>query len=214
MLRAAIFDLDGTLLDTLGDLADSTNKTLEVFGRELVTEKQVRAAVGNGADVLFEKVLADGREDPEFREMLDHFTSWYAQHCLIRTGPYQGIMETLEDLKQQGTGMAIVSNKPDNAVQVLTKRFFGEYVETAVGARKDLRKKPNPDTVLEAMRLLGTLPDESLYIGDSEVDFETARNAGIPCALVTWGFRDRKLLEQLKPDFLIDEPMELCRLFK
>ena len=213
MFHAAVFDLDGTLLNTLDDLADSTNAALLSFGKEPVTTQMVRASVGNGVDVLFEKVLPDGRQDSRYDELIRFFVPYYTQHCRIKTGPYPGIMEMLGALRDKGVRMAIVSNKADPAVRVLSEEFFNGYVAEAVGESKEIRKKPCPDTVLKALRLLDVKPEEALYIGDSEVDHETAKNAGIKVALVTWGFRDRDELEKMEPDYLIDDPMQLAALF-
>ena len=214
MLRAAVFDLDGTLLNTLDDLTDSVNVTLARFDRPAVSSTQVRAALGGGGEKLFERVLVKGREDERFADMLAFFVPYYAQHCREKTAPYPGLMDTLQLMQEKQVKMAIVSNKADSAVRILAEAFFADMVTVAVGAKEGIRKKPCPDTVLEAMRLLGAKPEETLYIGDSEVDLDTARNAGIAVALVTWGFRDREQLAPMQPEYLIDEPAQLAQLFE
>ena len=207
-----IFDMDGTVLDTLADLADSVNHVLGELGYPLRTIDEVRRSVGNGAGKLLERSLPGGRDDPRYEEALAMHVSYYQAHCRIKTGPYPGLLETLQDLKDAGIRMAIVSNKGDGAVKALTEEFFGGLVKTAVGEREGIRIKPAPDAVFEAIRQLGSTPGRSIYVGDSEVDYETAKNAGIPGVMVSWGFRGREALAQLDPDLIIDEPRELKEL--
>ncbi|MBQ6321640.1 MAG: HAD-IA family hydrolase [Lachnospiraceae bacterium] len=210
MMKAVIFDLDGTLLNTLEDIADSVNAVLETFHLPPRTYEQVRKSVGNGVKRLLNESIPGGETHPQFQEILEYYVPYYEAHCKIKTAPYQGILEMMAALKDAGMKMAIVSNKGDGAVKELSREFFMGLVDSSVGERENIRRKPSPDSVLEAMRELGVSKEESLYVGDSEVDFDTARNAGIPVALVTWGFREREDLKAMSPAYLIDEPSQLC----
>ena len=214
MKKAVIFDLDGTLLNTLEDIADSVNASLQHFSLPPVTLEKVRESVGNGGRVLMESVVPGGSTYERFEELLAYYVPWYQAHCRIKTAPYAGILQAMHDLKAMGIKMAIVSNKGDGAVKELSAQYFNDLCEAAVGEREGIRRKPFPDSVLEAMRLLQVLPEETLYAGDSEVDHRTAENAGIECALVTWGFRSRQQLEALQPGYLIDSPNQLVSLFR
>ena len=187
MKTGILFDLDGTLLDTLEDLADSVNHTLAVFGYPLRTREEVRCFVGNGARRLIEQAVPDGRDA---EEALKVFQKYYREHCQIKTKPYDGILEALEALSRK-YAIAIVSNKPDAAVKTLCARYFpGIY---ARGESVDCPRKPAPDMVLKAMEFIGV--ERCIYVGDSEVDVLTAQNAGVPCLSVLWGFRDREDME-------------------
>ena len=210
----AVFDLDGTLLDTLEDLTGSVNHVMRTLGYPEKTLDEVRRSVGNGGAKLMERVLPGGREDPAYERAVQMHTEYYEAHCRIRTRPYDGVMEALEQLKEAGVKMAIVSNKGDGAVKVLAREFFGDLIPIAVGEREGIRRKPAPDTVEEAIRQLGSAKEHTIYVGDSEVDDQTARNAGIPCILVAWGFRGRQELEkQVHPAHLIDAASELPAFF-
>ncbi|MBQ8351136.1 MAG: HAD family hydrolase [Clostridia bacterium] len=193
--RAVIFDLDGTLLDTLDDLADAVNYALATHGYPTRTRDEVRLFVGNGVRLLMIRALPGGEENPQFEEVLATFRTYYAAHSQCKTAPYPGILSLLAKLQKNGVRVAVVSNKFDAAVRDLCAHYFGSLVEVAVGESPEVPKKPAPDTVLRAMRLLGVSPDESVYVGDSDVDVETAKNSGIPCISVLWGFRDRAFLE-------------------
>lgn len=177
-----LFDLDGTLLDTLQDLTDSTNAALTAFGHPQRTVTEVRRFVGNGALELMRKAVPEG-ENPEL--VLAYFQKHYPAHCRIHTVPYAGVTEALEELKGQYP-MAIVSNKPDAAVKELCAELFPGIF--AIGERPDCRRKPAPDMVHQAMKAIGV--ERCVYVGDSEVDIATAKNAGVPCLTVTWGFRE------------------------
>ena len=214
MFDTAVFDLDGTLLDTLEDLAGSVNHVMRTLGYPEKTLDEVRRSVGNGAGMLMERVLPGGRDDPAFGQAVQMHNEFYQAHCRIRTRPYDGIMEALDQLKRRGVKMAIVSNKGDGAVKELAREFFEDLIPIAVGEREGIRRKPSPDTVNEAIRQLGASKERTVYIGDSEVDDQTARNAGIPCILVAWGFRGRPELERFEgTDYLIDEARELPSFF-
>lgn len=204
-----IFDLDGTLLDTLGDLAASVNYALRSVGLPEHSIDDVRRFVGNGVRLLMVRAIEGGDSNPRFEEAYATFRSHYMEHGLDTTQPYPGIMELLKELKARGKKIAVVSNKFYDATLELVKHFFGEYVSVAIGERENIRKKPAPDTVLEAMRMLGVDKEGAVYIGDSDVDFNTAKNVGIPCVSVLWGFRDRKFLESIGATTFITQPSQM-----
>ena len=208
--RNVVFDLDGTLLNTLADLQGSVNHIIGQYGYPPVPLAHIRRNLGNGAANLIAKSLPAGRETPGFEEILREYTAYYEQHCMILTAPYPGIIDLLDQLCLADIRMAVVSNKGDGAVRELTAHYFPDRFHSSVGEREGIRRKPAPDTVLQAVRLLGGTAEETLYVGDSEVDFETSANAGTSCALVTWGFRDREALVSLHPDYLIDSPGQLA----
>ena len=184
-----LWDLDGTLLDTLQDLADSVNHVLGCFGLPGRRE-EVRCFVGNGARRLIEQSLPGEDTDPPVDEVFAAFQSYYSGHCQIKTKPYDGILEALEELTRLGYPMAVVSNKPDGAVKTLAEQYFpGLY---ARGESAGCPRKPAPDMVRKAMEAIGV--ERCIYVGDSEVDVRTAKNAGVPALSVLWGFRDRQTL--------------------
>lgn len=211
---AIIFDLDGTLLDTLDDLADSVNHTMEVFGWPLRTREEVRAFVGNGLRRLMQLSVPDGENNPRFEEAVREQGSFYHLNCNNRTSPYPGIMELLAKLRDDGYKLAIVSNKANGAVQELSRIYFRDLIDTSVGESTGVRRKPYPDTVLKVMENLKFSKDECLYVGDSEVDIRTARNADIDCASVLWGFRSRKQLEECKAEVFCSNTEELYEYIK
>lgn len=204
-----IFDLDGTLLNTLNDLAASTNYALRQSGMPEHSVNDVRLFVGNGVKKLMERAIPGGLDNPKFDETYATFRKHYLEHSLDTTKPYDGIPEVLAELKRRGKRLAIVSNKFYAATQELAHHFFPDTIEVAIGEREDIRKKPAPDTVLEAMRQLGVGKEGSVYVGDSDVDIDTARNCGLPCISVLWGFRDRQFLIDHGATHLIDNPEEL-----
>lgn len=214
MFNTIIFDLDGTLLDTLEDLADSVNATLAEFGFLQRSLEEVRAFVGNGAKLLIEQALPSGHSKEEFRDSYEYFKSHYFLNMQNKTRLYEGIKEMLDKMKERRYKMAVVSNKPDWAVKELCKHYFSDYLEVAIGDRDDVPKKPSPVSLMEAMRALSSKSEESLYVGDSEVDIQTARNAGISCVAVSWGFRPKELLENEKPQFIIDKPNEIFQFIR
>ncbi|MGM9594027.1 MAG: HAD family hydrolase [Candidatus Onthomonas sp.] len=209
---AVIFDMDGTVLNTLEDLADAVNAMRRHEGLEALSVDQVRQSVGNGVAVLMEKTLPGGRAYPRYEEATAFYRAYYESHCRIKTAPYPGILPLLDELKGRGISLAVVSNKQDAAVKPLSRAFFGERMAVSMGEAPGLRRKPYPDMVWAAIEQLGKNREECLYVGDSEVDVATARNAGLDCCSVTWGFRDREMLRSLEPDYLIDCPEELLNL--
>lgn len=212
MTKAIVFDLDGTLLDTLTDLAASTNYALRSCGMPEHSIDDVRRFVGNGVRMLMTRAVPDGESNPRFDEAFSVFRQHYMQHCLDTTCPYPGIMEALAKLKEKGMMLAIVSNKMQAATEELRQHFFSQYIDVAIGESAAIRKKPAPDTVNEALRLLGISHDEAIYVGDSDVDIDTARAAMMPCASVLWGFRDRQFLLNHGATRLLSSPEELLSL--
>lgn len=206
-----IFDLDGTLLDTLADLAAAVNYALRQHGMPEHTIDDVRRFVGNGVRKLMERAIPDGEKNPDFEATFATFREYYMHHSLDNTRPYPGIIETLEALKEQGCRLAVVSNKMMAATKELCQHFFAETIEVAIGENEaaGIRKKPAPDTVFEALRQLGEEKDSAVYVGDSDVDLETASNSGLPCISVLWGFRDRNFLIQHGAKTFISAPSEL-----
>ncbi|MCD8189865.1 MAG: HAD family hydrolase [Clostridiales bacterium] len=207
--NTVIFDLDGTLLDTLDDLADSLDHTLKEVGAPTLTRAQVRRYVGNGMAQLIHLALPGGRDDPRYDRTLETMQAYYKTHNQIKTAPYPGVPELIDELRRRGIALAVVSNKPDTSVKPLVKFYFGDAIPVAIGQRPDVRRKPAPDAVEEALRQLGRDRAEAVYVGDSEVDLYTARNAGMDCISVTWGFRDRELLDREGATRYADSPAEV-----
>ncbi|MBQ7922908.1 MAG: HAD-IIIA family hydrolase [Clostridia bacterium] len=205
-----IFDLDGTLLDTLEDLADGVNIALAAYGMPAKTIEEVRLAVGNGVMRLMELMVPDGKNNPLFADCLDTFRTEYAKISRNKTRPYTGIPELLEKLSAEGYHMAVVSNKFHDAVVDLVRTYFPQ-IPYAAGEREScgIRKKPAPDMVYAIMKEIGVSPEECVYVGDSEVDVSTAKNAGIDCIGVTWGFREKDVLLQSGAAVLADTTSEL-----
>ncbi len=201
-----LFDLDGTLLDTLQDLTDSVNYAMDQFNCPHVTDLQVRSFLGNGARQLIYLSLPEDRRE-ETDTVLALYKEWYAAHCQIKTGPYAGIPEVLEQLKGD-FALGVVSNKPDSATKPLCARHFpGIY---ALGEAPDCPRKPAPDMLYKAMAAIGT--KKCIYVGDTEVDVTVAKNAGMPCIAVSWGFRDRPELEAAGAQYICDDPRDLPQL--
>ena len=206
-----IFDLDGTLLDTLGDLASSVNYALRMHNMPEHSLEDIRRFVGNGVRKLMERAVPQGAQNPCFDEAFATFRQYYMQHSLDTTRPYAGIPETLKALKARGCHLAVVSNKMMAATQALCSHFFPDTIEVAIGEHEaeGIRKKPAPDTVVAALKALGVGKEQAVYVGDSDVDIETARNSGMPCISVLWGFRDRDFLKQNGAETFISAPSEL-----
>lgn len=212
MRKAVIFDMDGTLLDTLEDLYRSTNAVLVQYGFPERTLEEVRQFVGNAARNLMRQAIPQGEENPHFEECLRAFQVHYGKHLNDHTGPYDGILKLLERLYGEGIPMAIVSNKPDFAVRELNERYFGRRISVAIGESEQVRRKPAPDTVEQVAERLGVRVKDCIYVGDSEVDLLTAKNCGIPCVSVTWGFRSRELLLSLGAEYMAADTEELYHL--
>jgi len=209
MLTAVIFDLDGTLLDTLEDLADATNWALRQNGMPERRLEEVRCFVGNGVRRLMEQAVAQDTTAALFEKTFADFKSYYVDHCQVKTRLYDGIPEMLQTLKERGLRLAIVSNKLQAGVDELYDRYFLDTVEVAIGERAGIQRKPAPDMVRLALQELGVAADETVYVGDSDVDLQTARNSGLPCVSVLWGFRDKDFLLQHGATKLVEDSAQL-----
>lgn len=209
-----IFDLDGTLLDTLDDLAASVNYALKAHDMPTHSIDNVRRFVGNGVRLLMERAVPDGAKNPKFEEAFATFRQHYMEHSLDTTRPYDGIMDMLQTLRGRGYHTAVVSNKFYAATQELCRHFFADTIEVAIGEHEaeGIRKKPAPDTVNEALRQLGVSREGAVYVGDSDVDIATAKASGMPCISVLWGFRDRQFLIEHGGTTFIHHPSELLNL--
>ena len=207
--KLAIFDMDGTILDTLVDLAEAVNYALRKAGLPERSLQEVRSYLGNGMLRLIRLAAPEDASAELLAELKETFTEYYKAHCSANTRPYDGVVELIEELRARGVKTAVVSNKPDFGVQLLVRDYFPTSFDAAVGERTGIAKKPAPDSVNEVLRLLAISREEAVYIGDSEVDIETARNAGMTGVIVTWGFRDEDYLLSLKPDALAHDIKEL-----
>ena len=206
--KLVAFDLDGTLLDTLDDLTFAANASLQKHGMPARTREEVRAFVGDGIQMLMKRCASP---NPYFDGLLQAFKETYAEHCQDKTAPYEGIMSLLATLKETGMKTAVLSIKADFATKRLVKAYFGEYIPLAVGENEaaGVRKKPAPDALFAVMKEMGVEREETLYVGDSEVDILTAHAAGVDCVSVTWGFKDRDFLVKNGATTLIDMPSQL-----
>ena len=206
-----IFDLDGTLLDTLQDLAASVNYALRQHNMPEHSIDDVRRFVGNGVRLLMERAIPDGAANPDFEATFATFREHYMHHSLDTTRPYPGISEVLKELKSRGCRLAVVSNKMMAATVDLCRHFFPDTIEVAIGEHEaeGIRKKPAPDTVFAALKELGTGKEDAVYVGDSDVDIATARNSGLPCVSVLWGFRDKAFLIKHGAETFVSKPLEL-----
>jgi len=206
MINTIIFDLDGTLLNTLDDLWASVNYSLAQNNMPLRNKDEIRSFLGNGARQLISLSLPSDQVSKHLSSTLSCFKTYYSQHSLDNTEPYEGIITMLSSLRAKGYKTGIVSNKPDFAVQQLYKRYFLPYVDIAIGDQSGYNRKPSPDLVYKALECLKSQLSESIYVGDSEVDILTAQNCGLRCLSVSWGFRDRKYLESNGATEIIDHP--------
>ena len=212
--KTIIFDLDGTLLNTLTDLAAATNYALAQHQLPQRTTEEVRWFVGNGIRKLIERAVPAGTSEELQEKVFATFNSYYKLHCNDATKPYDGIPELLAELRQQGCQTAIVSNKADYAVQELAKLYFADALAAACGERAGIAKKPAPDMLLAVMQRLGAATDSTIYVGDSDTDIKTARNAGVPCIGACWGFRGREFLQQHGASLLAEAPADVLQLLK
>lgn len=192
-----VFDCDGTLLDTLTDLRNAVNYVLRAHNLPERSVSEVKAALGNGVAHLMRQSMTDSISEAEFNTYLDEFKAYYGEHLQDYTAPYPGMLDVLDTLRAKGYKLAIVSNKIQEGITPLNKEYFGDRLPVAIGERPGLQRKPAPDMVLQALKELGSTQDESIYIGDSEVDVATAKNSGLLCIGVTWGFRDEQLHKDL-----------------
>ncbi|MCD8086599.1 MAG: HAD-IA family hydrolase [Clostridiales bacterium] len=207
--QTILFDLDGTLLNTLDDLHTACNYALTAVGEPPRSREEVRRFVGNGIGTLLARAIPGGTDHPRYGEALALLQSYYRAHDRVNTAPYEGVLPLLDALTEAGYRLGVVSNKPDGPVKALCRAYFGDRIAVAIGDRPRFHRKPAPDAALEALRALGADPDSALYVGDSDVDIATARNAGLPCLSVTWGFRDREVLLAAGATALADSPQEV-----
>lgn len=207
--KAYIFDLDGTLLDTLDDLTNSVNAALRAHDMKEHSRDEVCSFVGNGVRKLIERAIPNGDKNPLFEQVFRTFREYYLEHGRDHTHPYPEIMEMLTELKRRRKLIAVVSNKFHPATKALCDAYFGNLIDVAIGESERIKKKPAPDSVLEAMHQLGTSAEDSVYIGDSDVDILTARNSGLPCISVLWGFRKKDFLLAHGATCLIASPLEI-----
>ncbi len=206
-----IFDLDGTLLNTLEDLADSTNFALRQYNYPERTIEEVRNFVGNGVAKLIERAIPEGLNNPNFENCLKTFKENYSQNMYNKTAPYNGIIEMLEKLRADNCKIAVVSNKFDAAVKELCQKYFPNLIDIAIGENEaaGIKKKPAPDTVIQVLKELNCDKSEAIYLGDSEVDIMTAENSGMPCISVTWGFKDEDFLKRHNAQIIVNNPQEI-----
>ena len=210
--RLAIFDLDGTILDTLEDLADALNEALRAFGYPPVTLAQARARIGSGIRRMVELSVPETVPDQEIDAIRDRLAEYYHQHCCDKTRPYPGIPEALRILRERGVKSAVVSNKIDSVVQILCGTFFPDLLDYSAGEKAGIRKKPEPDMVQAALDALQADAADAVYVGDSDVDIRTAANAGLASIIVTWGFRDRQYLMEQGAERTADTVTEMLEL--
>ena len=212
--KTFIFDLDGTLLDTLQDLANSVNFALNKKGYPVRTIDEVRMFIGNGIAKLIERAVPPGTDSDAYADTLRIFKAHYLEHLADNTRAFDGITEVVDCLKEQGCKVAVVSNKAHDAAQAVVSDYFGSRFDSVVGKMDCFPAKPAPDSVFYTMKKLGVEPEECVYIGDSDVDVETAHNAGLECIGVTWGNRDRSVLESSGAEYIADKPQDIINLMK
>lgn len=209
---AVIFDLDGTLLDSLEDLTDSVNAVLIRQDMPPRTREEVRSFVGNGMGKLIESAVPEGSKNPQKESIQKQFLDYYTVHCRDKTKPYEGVPAMLQELKAAGYALAIVSNKPDPVVKELAGLYFKDFIKVAIGERSGMERKPKPDAVFEALKELGVTGERAIYAGDSEVDIMTAANAGLRCICVLWGFREKAVLMEHGGELFVHAPEEIVEL--
>lgn len=209
-----IFDLDGTLLNSIDDLTDSINNALGQCGFQKHTTKEVQGYVGDGVDMLVRRALPQNADQVDYNAVYSAFIAIYSENMYNKTQPYLGIPELITELCQRGAKMAVVSNKFQDAVTPLIQDYFGDCIPVSVGTDENTPKKPDPSGVLKAMEALGSVRERTIYMGDSDVDILTAKNAGVFSVACTWGLRDRTVLEAAHPDALIDSPIALLPLLE
>ncbi len=221
-IDTVLFDLDGTLLNTLQDMADSVNYVMSTYGFKQHSVEDVRSFIGNGIRKLLERALTaslgklEAGEMESFEKLVDEATAryreYYQTHCMIKTAPYDGIMELMQRLKAAGIRTGIVTNKNDDASQKMFQHFFADTAGVCYGQRDDIPKKPHPTMIDMALAALGSSSENAVYVGDSEVDMQTAANAGMPCITCCWGFRDRDYLAKNGAYIMVEHPSEISNL--
>lgn len=210
--KAVLFDMDGTLLDTLEDLCDSTNHALAQMGYPLRDIEEIRRFIGNGAEKQIRRAVPEGTSEGKIMETLAAFRAYYQDHCQIKTKVYDGLLDVLSELKEKGVKMAVVSNKPDAAVKKLSREYFGDRLDYAIGPSDGVRCKPYPDMAEEALKALGVEKKDAVFVGDSEVDVQTGLNAGLDVIAVSWGFRSREVVIEAGAKMIADDASELEKL--
>ena len=210
--KAVLFDMDGTLLDTLEDLCDSTNHALAQMGYPLRGIEEIRRFIGNGAEKQIRRAVPEGTSEEKIMETLAAFRAYYQDHCQIKTKVYDGLLDVLSELKEKGVKMAVVSNKPDAAVKKLSREYFGDRLDYAIGPSDGVRCKPYPDMAEEALKALGVEKKDAVFVGDSEVDVQTGLNAGLDVIAVSWGFRSRQVVIEAGAKMIADDASELEKL--
>ena len=210
--RTVLFDMDGTLLDTLEDLRESTNHVLREMGYPERSLEEMRRFVGNGAEMQIRRAVPEGTSEENIAKVLRAYRAYYQEHCRIKTKVYDGLLDMLDALKARGVKTAVVSNKPDEAVKKLSEEYFGGRMDYAVGAKDGRRCKPYPDMVDAALEALGETREGAVYIGDSEVDVQTGLNAGLPVIAVSWGFRSRETIAEAGATVIADDAAALAKL--
>jgi len=214
MIDTVIFDLDGTLLNTLDDLTAGFNYAISSFGYPERTAGEIRSFVGNGIKKAIERALPQKVSEDEFNKITECFMDYYQKNMDKQTRPYEGITELLETLDKCGYKLAVVSNKYDAAVKALVNKHFGSYIDIAIGESVNIKRKPEPDGVFEALKELNSAAGNAIYIGDSEVDIQTAKNAGLPCISVLWGFKDKDFLIQNGGGYFAKTPEDIINIVK
>ena len=209
MYKAVLFDMDGTVLDTVGDLTDAINVSLEKFGFPARSQEEVKSFLGKGPAHFVNCAVPEGTDEKTRQQVLAFYEPYYDSHCQIKTAPYPGVLELLKTLKARSVKLAVISNKQEPAVKALAEQHFDGLLELSVGTSPRIRCKPDPSAVLAALAELGVEKSETLYVGDMDVDLNTARNAGIDCVGVSWGFLGRKKLEALGAEHIVDNTEQL-----
>ncbi len=213
-IDTVIFDLDGTLLNSLGDLHACFNHAIKSFGYPERSLEEIKSYVGNGIKKAIERALPNPIDDSNLNKIVDYFRIYYREHMLEFTQPYDGVIEMLEELTKKGYKLAVVSNKYHDAVEMLTQNYFGKYIKLGIGEGYGIRKKPEIDGVLTAIDKLGAKIENAIYVGDSDVDIKTAQNANIPCISVTWGFREKDFLIEKGAKIFAERPKEIIEIIE
>lgn len=212
--KAVVFDMDGTILNTIEDLTDATNHALAVYGLPQITVEQERYFVGNGLYTTARRAVPEGTSDELVQKVYEELVSYYRSHSEVKTGPYEGIVETIKRIHEAGIKTAVVSNKADFAVQSLVEKYFAGCFDEAMGETKGYALKPAPDMVEEILNRLGVSKEEAVYVGDSNVDLQTAENSDMDCIAVSWGFRGREKLEEYGAKVIVDTPAQIEEILK
>ncbi len=208
----AIFDLDGTILDTIQDLTNAVNHTLELFEMPIRTTDEIASFLGNGSKHLIKESAPTGVNNEILTKLHNEYSIYYKEHCSIKTAPYIGIIEVLKKLRAANIKTAVISNKPDYGVQILCKEHFDGLFDIVLGEKTNIPKKPSPESVNLVVKELNSTNDKTIYIGDSEVDIQTAKNAGTSCISVTWGFRNESFLLENGAKLIARKPMDILNI--